>query len=64
MRYLIYDDECKFCCNVVRKLSTFVDNSVVTYISFKSPKKVLFNYNNLQNINSVIYIDDKGKIYI
>ena len=65
MRYLIYDDECNFCCNVVRILTSLVDKSVITYISLKSPKvKELINYHNLQNVNSVIYLDDKGKIYI
>ena len=65
MRYLIYDDECNFCCNVVRILTSLVDKSVVTYISLKSPKtKEIINYHNLQNVNSVIYLDDKGKIHI
>ena len=65
MRYLIYDDECNFCCNVVRILTSLVDKSVVTYISLKSQKaKELINYHHLENVNSVIFLDDKGKIYI
>ena len=65
MRYLIYDDECNFCCNVVRILTSLVDTSVITYIPLKSSKtKELISYHNIQNVNSVIYLDDKGKAYI
>ena len=64
MRYLIYDDECNFCCNVVRILSLLVDKSIITYIPLKSQKtKELINYHNLKNVNSVIYLDDNGKVY-
>ena len=64
MRYLIYDDECNFCCNVVRILTSLVETSVITYISLKSSKtKELISCHNIQNIDSVIYLDDKGKIY-
>ncbi len=65
MGYLIYDDECRFCCNVVRMLTSLVGTSVITYISLKSSKtKELMRSHNIQNINSVIYLDDKGKAYI
>ena len=64
MGYLIYDDECNFCCDVVRRLNLLVDKSVITYIPLRSKKtKELLNYHNLKNVNSVIYLDDKGKIY-
>lgn len=65
MRYLIYDDECNFCCNIMRILTSLVDISDVSCISLKSQKaKQLINYHNLQNVNSVIYLDNKGKVYI
>ncbi len=65
MRYLIYDDECDFCCNIVSILNPLVDRSVITYIPLKSQKtKELIDFHTLQNIDSVIYLDDKGSIYI
>lgn len=65
MRYLIYDDECNFCCSVVRRLTLLIGKPVITYIPFKSAKgEQLINYYNLDNVNSVIYIDDKCKVYI
>ncbi len=65
MRYLIYDDECNFCCNVIRILTSLVGKSVVTYISLKSQKaKDLIKYHNLENVNSVIYVDNNGTVYI
>ena len=65
MRFLIYDDECDFCCSIVRKLTSLSSKSGITYIPLKSPKgEELINYYNLQNVNSVIYLDGKDNIYI
>ena len=65
MRFLIYDDECDFCCSIVRKLTSLSSKSGITYIPLRSKKtKELLNYHNLKNVNSVIYLDGKDKIYI
>ena len=64
MRYLIYDDDCNFCCYVVKLLMSLVDTSVIIFISFKSSKgKELINDYNIRNVNSVIYIDHQDKIF-
>tara|TARA_B100001758_G_scaffold50625_1_gene41143 strand:+ start:28614 stop:28946 length:333 start_codon:yes stop_codon:yes gene_type:complete len=65
MKYLIYDDECNFCCKVVMILTPLVDKSVIKYISLRSQKaKELIDLYDLKNINSVIYFDGEDKIYI
>ena len=65
MRYLIYDDECNFCCSIVRKLITLIGQKGITYIPLKSSKgKQLISDHDLHHVNSVIYIDEKDNIYI
>ena len=65
MSYLIYDDECNFCCNIVSMITPLVDRSNINYISLRSQKaKELIDFYDLQNINSVIYFDGKDKVYV
>ena len=65
MSYLIYDDECDFCCSVVRKLTALIDRPEITYIPLKSPKgKQLISDHDLHDVNSVIYIDEEDETYI
>ena len=65
MRYLIYDDECSFCSYIVQRLSSLIETSLIVFIPFKSSKgKELIDYYNIENIDSVIYVDNKKNIYL
>ena len=64
MRYVLYDDDCQFCSNLVKKTSSLIEDSVILFSSFNSckGKELISNYN-IQNIDSVIYIDPQEKIF-
>ncbi len=64
MRYVLYDGNCSFCCNIIERLSSLINSSVILFFSFESPEgiKLITKYN-LRNINSVIYIDHQDKIF-
>lgn len=65
MNCLLYDHECPFCCHIVKKLSSIIDNKEVSYIKIKSKKgKELIKIHSLENIKSVIYIKDNKKVFI
>ena len=65
MRYVLYDDECQFCSNLVKKTSSLIEGSVILFFSFNSckGKELISNYN-IQDIDSVIYIDPREKIFL
>ena len=60
MMYLLYDNECPFCCNIVKKISGLIDNPDLTYHNIKSTvgQKIVKQYS-LENVKSVIYIDNE-----
>ncbi len=65
MRYLLYDNQCPFCCKIVKKLSHLIKDASISYISLKSHQgKELINQYSLEKLKSVIYIDHKQKIFI
>ena len=65
MRYVLYDDDCQFCSNLVKKTSALIEGSDILFFPFNSfkGKELMSNYN-IQDIVSVIYIDDLGKIFL
>ena len=65
MRYVLYDDDCQFCSNLVKKTSSFIEGSVILFSPFNSckGKELISNYN-IQDIDSVIYIDHRDKIFL
>lgn len=65
MNYLLYDHECPFCCRIVRKISSSIDKNDVSYNPLKSKKgKQLIKKYTLENIRSVVYINNNKKIFI
>ena len=65
MKYVLYDGDCRFCSNLVHKISSLIKDSDTLFFSFKSfkGKELISNYN-IQNIDSVIYIDPQEKIFL
>ena len=65
MRYVLYDDDCQFCSNLVKKTSSLIEDSGILFSSFNSckGKELISNYN-IQDIDSVIYIDPREKIFL
>ena len=65
MRYVLYDDDCQFCSNLVKKASSLLEGSVILFFPFNSlkGKELMSNYN-IQDIDSVIYINHLGKIFL
>ena len=65
MKYLLYDNECPFCVNIIKKITPLISKSTISYIKLHSGegKKIIKKYD-LENINSVIYIDEKDKVFI
>lgn len=65
MKYLLYDNECPFCSKVIKKISPIITTSKISYIKLTSPEgqKLIKKYS-LENINSVIYINEKERIFI
>ena len=60
MKYLLYDNECPLCCNIVRKISRLTKNLDISYEHIRSKKgKELIEKYYLENIDSVIYIENK-----
>lgn len=65
MNYLLYDNECPFCCNIVKKISPLLEKRNISYIKIKSKEgKALIKKYSLENINSIIYINQKDKVFI
>tara|TARA_B100001175_G_C19449522_1_gene610566 strand:- start:385 stop:720 length:336 start_codon:yes stop_codon:yes gene_type:complete len=65
MRYLIYDDECDFCCSIVIRLKKVITNYDIKYIPLKSNKgEELVNKYKVINTDSVIYIDIRNVVYL
>ena len=65
MGYVLYDDDCQFCSNLVKKTSSLIKGSDILFFPFNSFKgaELRSNYN-IQDIDSVIYIDAREKIFL
>ena len=65
MRYVLYDGDCLFCSNLVKKTSSLIEGSVILFSPFNSckGKELISNYN-IQDIDSVIYINHPEKIFL
>jgi len=65
MRYVLYDGDCQFCSNLAHKISSLIEDSGTLFFSFKSFKgrELISNYD-IQDIDSVIYIDSQEKIFL
>mgnify|MGYP001273709008 CR=1 FL=1 len=65
MRYLLYDSNCPFCNKVVEKISKLINDKKVKILAINSKKgSHIIKKNNLENVNSVIYVNSKGETYI
>ena len=65
MRYVLYDDDCQFCSNLVEKISSLIEGTVILFFPFNSSKgKELMSNYNIQDIDSVVYIDHLGNIFL
>jgi predicted DCC family thiol-disulfide oxidoreductase YuxK len=65
MRCVLYDDDCQFCSNLVKKTSSLIEGSVILFFPFNycKGKEIISNYN-IQDLDSVIYIDPREKIFL
>ena len=62
--YVLYDGDCLFCCNIVKRILLLFDNNNVSFHTFKSLEgRELISLYSLKNLNSVIYINNKSKIF-
>ena len=65
MGYVLYDDDCGFCSNLAKKTSSLIEGSVICFLSFTSVKgKELISNYKIEDINSVIYIDHRDKVFL
>ena len=65
IHYLLYDNECPFCSNIVERISSLIRNIDISYNHLKSKKgQELTKQYSLQNIKSVIYINHNNKVFI
>ena len=65
MCILLYDNECPFCCNIVKKLSFLITQKNISYnhIKSKEGEKIIERYS-LENVRSIIYITENKKVFI
>ena len=65
MKYVLYDGDCQFCSNLAHKISSLIKDSDTLFFPFKSfkGKELISNYN-IQNIDSVIYINSQELIFL
>lgn len=65
MQYLLYDHECPFCCSIIKKVSSLIDEPNISYnhLQSKEARKLIARYS-LENVNSVIFINHKKKVFI
>ena len=65
VRYLLYDADCPFCTRVTEKISKRIKVRDIRITPLKSieGKKIVEN-NSLENLDSIIYIDVEGKVYL
>jgi len=65
MRHLIYDDECDFCCGIVRRLKKIIKNYDFKYIPLNSNKgESLVNKYKVIHADSIIYIDIRHIVHL
>lgn len=64
MKYLLYDDECPFCCKIIKNLSPLIKDPAISHIALRSNKgKEIISQYSLQNYTSVIYIDNNKNVF-
>lgn len=64
-KYLLYDNECSFCRRIVDKISSVINDTDISYNHLKSEKGIkLIKEYGLENMNTVIYIDQHKKVSI
>ena len=65
MRYLLYDANCPFCSKIAEKISKLIKDENLNILAIKSKKGTqIIKNNNLENVNSVIYINNIGEVYL
>ena len=65
MRYLLYDSNCPFCKKVVEKISKLINDKNINILAISSKKGThIIKLNNLENVNSVIFINTTGEVYL
>ena len=65
MSYLLYDSNCPFCNMIVEKISSLIKDKKIKILAINSKKGAqIIKNNNLENLNSVIYVNSKEEIYI
>tara|TARA_B100001142_G_scaffold312567_1_gene348091 strand:+ start:253 stop:582 length:330 start_codon:yes stop_codon:yes gene_type:complete len=65
MCIVLYDNECPFCCNIVKKLSHLITQKDISYQYLKSEEgSGLIQKYHLENVKSIIYIDQHNKVFI
>ncbi len=65
MKYLLYDNECPFCVNIIKKIKPLIAESTISYIKIHSAKgEGIIKKYALENINSLVYIDEKEKVFV
>ena len=63
-RYVLYDGDCNFCSNIVDRISSLIKNENILFVPFTSKQaRELISVYNIQNLNSVIYIDHNRIFY-
>ena len=65
MRYLLYDSNCPFCNKVIKKVSKLINDKKIKILAINSKEgNHIIKLNNLENVNSVIFINTKGEVYL
>ncbi len=65
MPFLLYDSNCPFCNKIVEEISKLIKDKKLKILAINSKKGTqLVKHNNLENVNSVIFINTKGEFYL
>lgn len=64
-KYLLYDNECSFCSIIIDKISSIINDTDISFTHLKSEegRKLIKEYE-LENMNTVIYINQHKKVFI
>ena len=66
MNYLIYDNECPFCTNIVKRLSKLIiKKEKISYVALTSDegRRIVTKFS-VRDSNSVIFISKNQKVYL